>query len=397
MKFTTRTAERLTMPAGKSDHIWWDSEMPRFGLRMRGAVKTWVCQYRVATRQRRETLGDVRKLSLEDARKAARQRFAQVELGVDPAAKAKAEAGAVKLTLGFVADRYLAAKKDTVRPATYRAGKWHFEGLWAPLRNRPITAISRADIAARLGEIAKDNGRVSAARARDSLSALYNWAIREGLCESNPAAGTNDPAAGAKARERTLTDTELRAVWNACRDDDFGRVVKLLMLTGCRRSEIGGLRWDEVDLDTGLMTIAGGRTKNHRPLELTLPPAALDIVRSVPRRDGGTHVFGRRGTGFCGWSYPLTTLNLRIAQAKGKPLALWSLHDVRRTVRTGLGRLGVRPDVAERVIGHVQGGVQAVYDRHRYQPEIAAALALWAEHVTAAVDDRISKVVPLRA
>jgi integrase len=262
---------------------------------------------------------------------------------------------------------------------------------------RPIDAIKRSCVASRLGEIAKAHGRVSAARARGNLSAMYSWAMREGLCEANPVAATNDPAAGIRPRERTLLDHEIRAVWRGCRDDDFGRVVKLLILTGCRRSEIGSLRWDEIDLDTGAMTIPGSRTKNHRTLELTLPPAAIDILRSVSQRPGIEHVFGRRGTGFVGWSYPLTTLNLRIAEAEGKPLAPWSLHDVRRSMRSGLSKIGISPHVAELVIGHVRTGIEATYDRHKYQAEIKLALRRWSDRVLAIVEDRETNVVSMRA
>jgi integrase len=320
-----------------------------------------------------------------------------VELGVDPVAKARAETAASKLTLAYVTERYIEARKDRLRPATLRAARWHFSVLWAPLRTRPIETVKRADVAARLGELIRDHGRVSAARARGNLSALYGWAMKEGLCEANPVTATNDPNAGAKSREHTLSDSELRAIWNACRDDDFGRVVKLLILTGCRRSEIGGLLWGEINLDTGIVTIPGDRTKNHKALELTLPPAAIDILHAVPRRGDNGHVFGGP-RGFLGWSYALTTLNLRIAQAEGQPLAPWALHDVRRTMRSGLGKLGIRPDIAETVIGHARGtAVERIYDRYSYRDEIATALAMWADHVMAAVEGRTTNVVPLRA
>jgi integrase len=403
MKFTNASIARLSAPAGKADHFVWDEETPGFGLRMRGGTTRWIVQYRVGSQQRRESLGDPRKVTLDAARAAARQRFAQLELGVDPAAerdKARAEAAATRLTLAVVGDRYLEAKRAVVRPATYRASTWHLTGLWKPLRNRPIAEIKRADVAARIGEIVKDHGRVSAARARSTLSAMFTWSMREGLteAESNPVIATNDPSAGIKSRERTLADHELRAIWLACRDDDFGRIVKLLAMTGCRRSEIGGLRWDEIDLDTGIMVIPGSRTKNHKPLELTLPPIALDILRSIPQKQGQDHVFGRHGTGFCGWSYPLSQLNLRIAETEGKPLPSWSLHDLRRSMRSGLGRLGVAPHVAERCIGHLPAGVvERTYDKFRYGQEIAAALALWAEHVRTIVEGYEKTVVPLRA
>jgi integrase len=401
MRFTKASVEALELSLGQTERIVWDEDLPGFGCRVRPTSKAWRIQYRVNRQQRSESLGDICKVSLDDARKTARARFAQIELGLDPAvdrAKAQAEAAAAKLTLGYVAERYLDARKAALRPATLRAAVYHFGALWKPLRNRPIGDIKRTDVAARLGEIAKASGRVTAARARTNLSTMYTWAVREGLCEANPVTATNDPSEGIKSRERVLDDGELRAIWNACRDDDFGRVVRLLILIGCRRSEIGGLRWSEIDLETAIMTIPGSRMKGHKPLELTLPPAALDILRSVPRRDGSDYVFGRYGGGFVGWSYPLSTLNLRIAEAEGRPLASWSLHDVRRTVRSGLGRLGIRPDIAEAVIGHARGtAVERIYDRYSYRGEIAAALARWADHVMAAVEGHATNVVPPRA
>ena len=197
------------------------------------------------------------------------------------------------------------------------------------------------------------------------------------------------------SRDGCSNDSEIRAVWNACQDDDFGAIIKLLLLTGCRREEIGALKWSEIDLDTGVMTIPGTRTKNHRTLELTLPEIAIDILRAQPRRRED-YVFGIRGGAFSAWSYSTVKLNARIVEAEGKPLASWRLHDLRRTMRTNLGKLGVRPDIAELAINHVKGGVEAIYDRHRYQREIAAALARWADYVLALVEGRESNVVTLQ-
>jgi integrase len=220
--------------------------------------------------------------------------------------------------------------------------------------------------------------------------------MREGLCESNPVLVTNDPAEGIQPRERTLSDRELAAVWRACEHDDFGRIVKLLILTGCRREEIGALKRSEIDLDAGIMTIPGERTKNHKALSLTLPSVAIEILRAAPVRVGREFVFGERGGSFSAWSYSTIALNNRIAAAEGKPLPHWVIHDLRRTLRTGMGRLGVPPHIAERVVNHIKGGVEAIYDRHKYEPEIKAALAIWADHVIAAVENRKSNVTALK-
>ena len=145
------------------------------------------------------------------------------------------------------------------------------------------------------------------------------------------------------------------------------------------------------------MTIAGTRVKNRKTLTLTLPPMAIEILRSIPKVEGKQHIFGLAGdTGFNRWSYCQMALNARIA-ASGQILPHWTLHDLRRTMRSGLGKIGVRPDVAELCIGHARSGNQAIYDRHSYGPEIKTALLRWADYVAAVVEDRQGNVVPWRA
>jgi integrase len=403
MKFNKQTALDLTLPEGKAELFVWDDDLPSFGVRLRksagGHSASWVCQYRVNRHQRRESLGDIRKIVLEDARKIARRQFAKAALGIDPAAdraRSRAEAAAARLTLGVVAERYLDAKQAALRPSTYNGAKLHFTVHWKPLHDRPLDAIKRADVAGRLQELVKVHGRISAARARANLSALFAWAMREGLCESNPVVATNNPSEGVKPRERVLADDELRTIWSVCQDEDFSRIIKLLLLTGCRREEIGRLKRSEINFDTGVMIIPGERTKNGRTLELGLPALALDILQSMAQRADKDFFFGRSSGPFSGWAACKLRLDAQIAIKTGKALPPWRLHDLRRTFRTGLGRLGVQPHIAELAVNHAKGGIQAVYDKHRYQREINAALALWADHVAAVIEDRERKVTVLR-
>jgi hypothetical protein len=184
--------------------------------------KRWIVQYRFGRRTRRESLGDARKITLEDARGIARKRHAMVKLNIDPAAeraKAQAAADAAALTLSYIAGRYLEAKQDRLRPATLRAAKWHFK-LWTPLARLPVASITRAAVAARLGEIAKTNGPVAASRARDTMSAMYAWSIKEGLVENNPVTATNRTARAWLYREQ-LRDILDRKQINVVVDQPF--------------------------------------------------------------------------------------------------------------------------------------------------------------------------------
>jgi hypothetical protein len=250
-RFSDTWVRRLKLPAGVTDQILWDPDLPGFGVRLRSTKTTYLVQYRFQKATQRESLGDVRKLNLDEARKVARQFFAKLELGMDPRdEKRKAEAGAeaARLTFKMVSDLYLQAKQAKMRPSTYKAADTYFNVKWAPLHRKPIATIDRKTVADQLRRIVSDHGPTSAARARSNLSALFAWAMKEGMVDVNPVIGTNNPIEGKQGRDRVLTAEEVRIVWRSCADDDFGRIVRLLLLTACRRDEIGWLRWREVDL-----------------------------------------------------------------------------------------------------------------------------------------------------
>jgi integrase len=388
--FSDTWVRRQKLPAGATDQILWDPDLPGFGVRLRSTKSTYLVQYRFQKATQRESLGDVRKLTLEEARKVARQFFAKLELGMDPRdEKRKAEAGAeaARLTFKTVSDLYLKAKEAKMRPSTYKAAEAYFTQKWAPLHRKPIAAIDRKAVADRLRQIVDEHGPTSAARARSNLSALFAWAMKEGMVDTNPVIGTNNPIEGKQGRDRVLSDDEVQIIWRQCADDDFGRIVRLLLLTACRRDEIGWLAWREVDLQAGRLLLPAERTKPGRVLEMPLVPTARAVLEAAPKRLGRQFVFGGSGGGFGAWSWCKLALDSRITAAEGRALPHWTLHDLRRTVRTGMSKLGVKPHVAELVLNHVghRSGVVGIYDHHDYQPEIAGALATWEAHLLAIV------------
>jgi integrase len=399
MKLTAKTIAGATLPTGKTDHIEWDDELPGFGLRLRAGGermrKSWVAQYRAHGRTRRMKIGALEKLSAEEARKAARKILAKVEVGHDPQAEKAARRQQDGHTLAAVARDYLEAKKATVRVNTYRELVRYLTGpYFKPLHAMPIDQVTRRDVAFRLTRITAENGSITAGRARAALSALYAWALGHGLAETNPVVGTLKPE-DSKPRERVLSDSEITTLWRACGDDAFGKIVKLLILTGCRRMEICGLRWTEIDLENGLLRLPPERTKNGRAHTLPLPSMALDIIATVHQIVGRDHLFGERSNlGFTQWDAK------RELDARLGDMAEWTLHDLRRTAATGMANIGVQPHVIEAVLNHISGhkvGVAGIYNRSNYEREAKAALALWADHVRALVEGTAKKVVPLRA
>jgi integrase len=383
MKLSNTSIAKLKMPAGKLDHIEWDEAMPGFGVRIRagagGEHRTFIAQYKIGTKHRRINLGNVAKVNLEDAHRQAKIIFGKVAMGEDPATEKNTSRAEASRTLDAIIARYLEAKQTAMRARTYAMAKYQLEILWKPLHRLSVSAIDRAAIAAHASTIAGERGPVSANRARSMLSAMFTWAIGEGLCDQNPVAGTNKKEENGP-RERALSDNEAAALWLGAPEDNFGRIVKLLMLTGCRREEIGLLRWSEIDMDARTITLPADRTKNGQQHVVPLSESALEILKAVPRREGRDYVFGRYGDGFGNWSKAKSNLDA-IVELK-EP---WTLHDLRRTVRTGLGMLGVAPHVAEAVLNHLPAKLIRTYDRNTYAAEKRDALERWANHLAVAI------------
>ena len=400
MKLTKATVQKLALPPGKSELLAFDDALPGFGLRLRaGGKRSWIAQYRIGRQQRRVTLGTVDTVDADEARKRAKDVLSKVHLGSDPQIE-KAEARAqASVTLGVVAKDYLARRAEPrLKPRSFLEVKRHLLVHWAPLANLPIRKVTRADVAARLARIAKDNGPFAANRARAALSALFSWAIGEGLADATPVLGTHK-ATDEISRDRVLIDDELRLVWLHAGVGDYCAILRLLVLTGQRREEIAALQWDELDLDKGLWRIDAGRTKNGLAHKVPLTAPAIDILRTCDRRDARQLVFGSRSGPFQGWSNAKSALDARVTKAlDGRALAPWRLHDIRRTVATRMVELGVLPHIVEAVLNHVSGhkaGVAGVYNRASYIAEKRAALSLWAEYIHRLTNDRACNVASL--
>jgi integrase len=343
-------------------------------------------------------LGPVKKLGADDARKHAKKLLARVTLGEDPQAeKAKAKATAAcrfaAVVEAYVAHKAQAVKLGKLRPRSLDGIEHYLRKSWSPLHRFEVDAVELHNVAAVLKKIAAESGGTAAARARSTLQGMYRWAMGEGVAKKNPVIGTNVPQEAAP-RDRVLDAGEIADVWRACRDDDHGRCVRLLILTACRRAEIGNMTWDEVDLERGTFTIAAARSKNGKPHTLPLPPAAVDIINAVPHMLSRPQVFGQRSYGFTQW-HPG---KLELDQRSG--VSDWTYHDLRRTAATRLGDLGTQPHVIECILNHSSGfraGVAATYNRSPYLREMTAALALWADRVRVLVAGGERKVVAFAA
>jgi integrase len=211
------------------------------------------------------------------------------------------------------------------------------------------------------------------------------------LAENNPAALCNrNPE---PSRDRVLSSDELRQIWAALPDSDYGAIIKLLVLTGQRASEISDLQWTEIDFERNVISLAASRTKNKRPHRISMSPMVRAILEARPQ-NGREFVFGAgQQRGFSGWSRAKANLDEAVK------IPSWRVHDIRRSVATHMAEIGVQPHIIEAVLNHVsghKGGVAGVYNRAAYEAEKTTALSRWAEHVTAIVEGRDSNVTPLR-
>ena len=390
---TKAAVKKLALPAGKTDIVYWDNTLVGFGLRIRaGGKRTWMVQFRDAGGATRKiTVGNALTLEADEARAQAKKLLSGVNLGNDPA-KVKKEARAAT-KLGDLVEQFLAYAGDRQKPSTHEATKRNLEKHAKTLHSTAVKDIDRAAVAKLHEKISVKSGPVQANRVLASLSGFFSWSIGKGYRDSNPVMAV--PKNAETARERVLSDDEIRTIWHGTNSgSDHDNILRLLLLTGARRTEIGSMRWEEVD-ENGLLTVPGTRMKNGLPHEIPLSEMALAQLQfALPALQEET---GRTGYGFgkaingvrrgySGWSRSKARLDGRLK------LPEWGLHDFRRTMSTKLHEADVQPHIVEALLAHVghKQGVAGTYNRATYRDQKREALALWAEMIAKIVGHEIA-------
>jgi integrase len=389
-KITKATVERL-----QPGECLWDAGhrevVKGFGARRQGEGIFYYVRWRQSGRQRMKSIGRHGHLTPDTARAQAKARLGKAAIGVDPFAEESAPAPE---TFGNEAKRYLERKQPAMKPRAYREVERYLMNYAKPLHRSRLSEIDKRVIARLLDEIEEASGPCARNRLRSSLSAFFAWAITKDFLETNPVAGTGKADEG-PSRSRVLSRAELVEVWGAaCGAGDFGDIVRLLILTGQRREEIGSLRWSEIDFERGLIVLPPERTKNRRLHELPLSPQARAILEARAQRPRPSRAKPNDGlifgcaAGFSGWSGAKGKLDAALRAPE------WRLHDLRRTAATGMAELGTLPHIIEAVLNHVsghKGGVAGIYNRARYEGEMREALIKWADYIEA-ITSRTSNV-----
>ena len=400
-KLTDAKLKALKAPVeGQAEYS--DPEVP--GLRVRigtTGTKTFILRKRVAGRIRNISLGRYGpRFGLADAHRKARAILSDLEAGkapnVAPKRSSKAE------TVGGLMPAYLASKASLRSLVNVQRIVNRY--ILPALGDRLADAVTRANVTALIDEIGATKPEMARA-VYAQLSAFFTWAMpRLERLAANPCRDAGRPPK-AKARDRVLTDAELIGLWHVADAEPlpWGPALKLLILTGARRNEVFEADRAEFDAKAAEWTVPPARAKNGHTHIVPLSDAAIALLKAVPEVDGSAKLFPASGNienGPSGYSRAQSRFRASLnKQLDRDGCKHWTLHDIRRTVATGLQRLGVRFEVTEAVLNHVsgaKGGIAGVYQRHDWKAEKRTALGAWAHHVAELIagSDNSEGIVP---
>ena len=365
---------------GELQTDYFDTQVSGLALRVSETYKSWSLHYTLGGKRRRLTFGAYPSISLASARTRADEARAAVATGTDPSAVASE-------TLQHVCELHMAREGAKLRSAKWRRGVLE-RHVYPTLGARPIAEVRRSEIVRLLDRIEEQSGASMATQTLAIVRKIMNWhATRSDDFLSPVVRGMARTQRSEQARERILTDDELRKIW-AANYGLFGSFVRFLLLTAARRNEVAGMTWAE--LQGSNWTLPAARNKTGLDLVRPLSRAAQAMLDKLPKASGFVWSTNGGAAPIGGFSQ----FKQRFDAASGTKD--WTLHDLRRTARSLMSRAGVPTDHAERCLGHVIGGVRGVYDRHEYHREKAQAFDALASLVERIVSGSEGDVVQLR-
>ena len=375
-----------------------DDEVTGFGaLCTKAGACSYFVEYRLGgrgTAQKRMTIGKHGVLTPDEARKAAKEELGKVARRVDVAQAKKDERAKLKAgTFRDLSEAWFTVEGKQPKTGEWKSRRWKevhamIEKLVYPALGKKVPdAVTKAELAGLINRT-KANSHSVARRLHETLRPLFKWAFGQGEIQSNPMDGLRCPKPETP-RDRVLMDEEVRALWQAATAENwpFSAIFKILLLTGQRKNEIAGMRWQEIDCDEAELTIAKERAKNAKAHTVDLHPEAVRLLdplgnAATARRAGdGEYVFSTTGySAPSGWSKVKARIDDRMKELLGDAFQPWRIHDLRRTAASGMAALGFMPAIVERVLNHLsgaQGGLVSVYQRHEYREERKRAIMAW--------------------
>jgi integrase len=418
-KALTKLIVERAAPEPGWDLFLWDSKVPGFGVRVYPSGKRmYVFQYRTKRRQqRRVAIGLHGPFTIDKAREAAADLYEAVRKGRDPAGEQRMAARRAPDTIESVTDefmqRYMAGKQraQSYISDTRAIFDNHVLPRW---RGRELKTITRRDVIDLLDAIVDAGKPIAANRTLAAVRKLFNWALQRGIIDASPVALVEMPGAERK-RERTLAADEIRAVWDAGGElgYPFGHFFQMALATGQRREEVARMRWADIDEAERIWTLLSEMTKAGRAHVVPLSQVMLSILGEAKEsartllgngEDAvpATYAFTTRGDQpISGYSKAKARLDRVVTAARSKEglsdLEPWTIHDLRRTVGTGLGKLGASRFIIARILNHADRTVTGIYDRYEYLDEKRHALEAWGAYLTNLIAPPSANVVRMRA
>jgi integrase len=332
------------------------------------------------------TLGGA--LGLAGARAIAREQRDLIARGIDPQA-AKSEAR--RDTFGAVLDAYY----ETVVPLKRRNKSAAMKRGWiekdcADWMSRPIRDIAPRDVRALLNRIVARGSPMQADNVRGVLSPVFQWAWKQEIIAENPIARVDRPVER-KSRDRYHDDREIVELWKSALTlgDPWSAFARVLMLTGQRLATVENMRWQDLDLDAGTWTVPGEFMKGGDDHTVPLAPAVVAIIRDIEL--DGDFVFTATGERLNGRSRFRQRWRQAADDQRLAPMPDWTLHDLRRTMASGMSRLGIALHVIELCLDHkprALSGVAGIYNRHRFEEEQRDAMLRWAAYVMRLAEEK---------
>lgn len=384
MKLTEDAVPAIALPADKSNVLVWDTEMPGLALRIGKQRRSWVYVYRPAgagssVNPQKLGLGAWPGVTVKAARKAAQIEAGRIATGADPAAARREAKRKEEASVTSVLDSYELSLTRRRYANTKTAMATLRRGL-ASVGPRDVASLTRRDFVEIIEGVEASGKLGAAADLRKHCRTLLEWTTNKGLTSFNVLAGlrrsrsTRAERLDAEEHGRALSDDELARVWRAADPDTvLGRYVRALILTGARRSELSRLTRDMVRDDR--LVLPPSHTKQGRPHEIPVGPLLRSILEACPCTTSPL-VFPSPISGgeMKGWTQ-------HVAKLRKGSAADFTLHDLRRTMRSGLTRLGVDHDTAEMMLAHQRDDLVRRYDKDDRWPARVAAAERWAEHV----------------
>ncbi|WP_373089201.1 tyrosine-type recombinase/integrase [Sneathiella sp.] len=376
---TTKSLDAMK-PATVKRYEVQDAKAPGLHVRVSTTgARMFYTMSRANGKRRRIKIGPYPVLSLADARRRTMEIARSIELGEYE--KTPETPDETAPTLGEVIPQFieLHAKPNTKDWKRTESVLHKFDGM----KDRPLDQIKRQEVSKVLDAIVANGTPTRANRALSAIKKLMNWCVMRGTIETSPVALLRPPTREIQ-RDRVLNDNEIRAIWRHSEAEEypFGPFLKLLMITGQRRSEVSGMRWSELNLDEGVWELPASRVKNARLHIVPLPAQAVAILQSLHRFLNSDFVFTTTGrSAISGFG----RLKERIETAMPENTQDWRFHDFRRTASTGMAKIGAMPHVIDAVTNHKSGvvsGVGATYNRYTYLNEKREALDQWADELT---------------